>query len=87
MKNMINSVLVLAAASLIYAQENSSLNNLLSKPLKRGEAIIWYLFHSGWAVKTQSHFLIFDYWEMGNKPTDPSLANGFINPREIDALS
>ena len=87
MKKMISFILILAAASLIYTQENSSLNNLLSKPLKRGEAIIWYLFHSGWAVKTQSHFLIFDYWEEGKKPSHPSLMNGFINPGEIDTLS
>ena len=31
--------------------------------LKRGEAAVWYLYHNGWAVKTASALLIFDYWE------------------------
>jgi L-ascorbate metabolism protein UlaG (beta-lactamase superfamily) len=63
--------------------ENDGSKTLLAKELKKGEAIIWYLFHSGWAVKTQNHLLIFDYWETGEKPQQPSLSNGFINPNEI----
>jgi L-ascorbate metabolism protein UlaG (beta-lactamase superfamily) len=63
--------------------EDDQTKTLLSKELKKGEAIIWYLFHSGWAVKTQNHFLIFDYWEKGEKPQQPSLSSGFINPDEI----
>ncbi len=57
--------------------------------LKPGEAIIYYLGHSGWAVKTRSHFLIFDYWERGGVRGDPSpagLAGGKIDPVEIRAL-
>jgi L-ascorbate metabolism protein UlaG (beta-lactamase superfamily) len=64
----------------------------LTKPLAAGEAFIWYLGHSGWAVRTQDHFLIFDYWEAMKtmppgekfeKPADASLATGFIVPDEI----
>lgn len=51
--------------------------------LKNGEAAVWYLYHSGWAVKTSSAFLIFDYWELFEKPENPSLFNGFIDPNEI----
>jgi L-ascorbate metabolism protein UlaG (beta-lactamase superfamily) len=59
--------------------------NLLAKKLNKKEAIIWYLFHSGWAIKTQNHLLIFDYWESEdrNVPEHRSLSSGFINPAEI----
>lgn len=51
--------------------------------LKEKEATIWYLGHSGWAIETQSRFLIFDYWEE-TEPTEPrALANGHIDPQEI----
>jgi L-ascorbate metabolism protein UlaG (beta-lactamase superfamily) len=58
---------------------------LLTKPLKQKEALVWYLHHSGWAIKTKNHLLIFDYWQSGRKgkPGTPSLDNGFINPSEI----
>ena len=53
------------------------------EPLKEKEAVIWYLGHSGWAIETQSRFLIFDYWEESD-PTEPrELANGHIDPQEI----
>ena len=51
--------------------------------LKESEAVIWYLGHSGWAVKTRNHFLIFDYYEDTARPDDPRLINGRINPTEI----
>jgi L-ascorbate metabolism protein UlaG (beta-lactamase superfamily) len=57
---------------------------LLKKELKEGEAIVWYIFHSGWAIKTKTHFLIFDYWQSSNVEAQKlSLDNGFINPNEI----
>jgi len=55
----------------------------LDRDLDTKEAIIWYLGSCGWAIKTQKHFLIFDYWEYGKRPTDPSLSNGHIQPEEI----
>jgi L-ascorbate metabolism protein UlaG (beta-lactamase superfamily) len=67
-------------------------DSALTKPLAQGEAVICYLGHSGWAVRTQNHFLIFDYWEAMKpihagekfeKPADASLATGFIVPAEI----
>ncbi len=54
-----------------------------------GGASIWYLGHCGYAVKTQNHFLIFDYQEKQDgrqskaKPGLPSLAAGWIAPDEI----
>lgn len=54
-----------------------------------GEAKVWFLGHSGWAVKTQNHFLIFDYfcntWD--RKADDSCLASGCIIPEEIKDLN
>ena len=60
---------------------------LLAKPLALGQAIVFYLNHSGWAVKTQNHLLVFDYWKQGALPDEPSLANGTINPQELKDLA
>jgi ankyrin repeat protein len=51
--------------------------------LKVNEAVVWYLGHSGWAVKTMNHLIIFDYYEKTDRPDDPRLINGRINPTEI----
>ncbi len=50
---------------------------------KKNDAYIFYLRHSGFAVKTKNHFLIFDYTEEGRKPDNPCIFNGFINPDEL----
>ncbi|UCD63113.1 MAG: ankyrin repeat domain-containing protein [Candidatus Zixiibacteriota bacterium] len=55
---------------------------LLDEPLGKGEAVLWYTGHCGWAVKTQNHFLLFDYWER-DTPTEPCLANGHVSPDEL----
>ncbi len=59
---------------------------LLGKPLKAGEATIWYLKHSGWAIKTRSAFLVFDYWDEDAAPDEKLLANGHIRPEELKGL-
>ena len=59
---------------------------VLSRPLKNGEATIWYLSHSGWAVKTKSALLIFDYWENDPAPDEKLLANGHIRPEELKGI-
>lgn len=51
--------------------------------LKKKEAVVWYLGHSGWAIKTKNHLLIFDYYENTPRPVEPNLINGRINPNEI----
>jgi len=57
--------------------------NALPRPPK-GEASIWYLGHSGWAVRTHDHFLVFDYGgSTGLPPDQPGLANGRIDPVEL----
>jgi hypothetical protein len=65
-------------------EENYGRSPYLIDELEEGEAVVWYLAHRGWAVKTRNHLLIFDSEEFGVKrPTQPSLANGFLTPFEI----
>jgi len=48
---------------------------------------IWYLYHSGFAVQTAGHFLIFDYWR--ERPKGGGLGSGVIDPgalRELDVV-
>jgi len=52
-----------------------------------GEAAVWYLGHSAWAVKTSRHLLVFDYWDQGRPADDPCLCNGHIVPAEIADLN
>ena len=65
-------------------------SKILKKELAEGEAYAWYLFHCGWAVKTSSKLLIFDYtrglWRYQVEPSVRSLSNGWINPEEIKDL-
>jgi len=62
--------------------------DLLAQPLPQGEAAIWFLGHSGWAVKTQNNLLIFDYFinPRTSAPLDSCLASGYIKPEELKDL-
>ena len=61
-----------------------SSHELLDKKLERGEAMIWHLGHSGWAIKTQEHLVIFDYNAPSRSiPPDASLSSGYIIPSHI----
>jgi ankyrin repeat protein len=60
---------------------------LLKKQLKEGDAIVWHTGHSGWAIKTKNHLLVFDYFKIGPMPDTPFLANGTINTGEIKDLN
>ena len=44
-------------------------------------AKIWYLYHSGFAVQTNEHFLIFDYWKQ--RPKGKGLDCGVIDPATL----
>jgi len=67
---------------------------LLTKRLNENEAVVWYLGHCGYAVRTKTKLLIFDYTEKVKPedrsevkpPANPSLFNGWINPEEIKDL-
>jgi ankyrin repeat protein/L-ascorbate metabolism protein UlaG (beta-lactamase superfamily) len=46
---------------------------------RSGEAQVWYLGHSGWAIETRNHFLVFDYMPPEATPDQPNLLNGCID--------
>ncbi len=49
------------------------------------EAKIFFLGHSGWAVRTKDHLLVFDYWvnENSSEPGHPNINNGYLVPEEL----
>ena len=55
--------------------------------VQSGEAVIWYLGHCGYAVKTENHLLIFDYIELEESPQERGMDLGFIDPEEIKDLN
>ena len=57
------------------------------KTLVEGEARLWYLGHSGYAVQTRNNFLVFDYFTGGRGPDEPALCNGYIDPKEIAGMN
>jgi L-ascorbate metabolism protein UlaG (beta-lactamase superfamily) len=57
------------------------------KILNEGEARLWYMGHSGYAVQTVNNLLVFDYFPGGRVPDEPALCNGYIDPKEIAGLN
>ena len=85
---MILAVICAAGAALgLTARENARVE---APP--DGGALVWYLGHCGYAVRTAGHLLIFDYQEARDgqrpktRPGRPALANGWIDPLEIKDL-
>ena len=79
-------VLQLESAVSVPTYQQVEFSTLLAQELDDGEALIWYLGHCGWAVRTRTRLLIFDYWEQGAIDGEVSLATGRINPSEIHEL-
>jgi L-ascorbate metabolism protein UlaG (beta-lactamase superfamily) len=52
--------------------------------LNHGEAAVWFLFHAGWAVKTSSALMIFDYLTEAGDSGNSSISDGIVNPEEIE---
>jgi len=67
-------------------QARDATAELLAKSPGPGQAVIWYMGGSSWAVGTQKHLLVFNYSAQETEPDRPSLANGHINPKEIGHL-
>jgi len=64
----------------------ASAKETLTQPLAPRQAQVWHLGHSGWAVRTQHHLLVFDYWNPSRSPVEASLASGHIVPEELRDL-
>jgi ankyrin repeat protein/L-ascorbate metabolism protein UlaG (beta-lactamase superfamily) len=79
-------VLRKAGAAEVPWETNLDDSAFLNKPLADGQAFIWYLKHSGWALKTKSALLVFDYWDNDPVPDRKLLANGHIDPAELAGL-
>lgn len=75
-------IVLTTAFSLAFALSTLA-SPLLAKNLEHGEASVWYLGHSGWAIQTRTRFLIFDYREQGEAAAPRSLGNGHIDPADI----
>jgi len=59
-------------------------SELLQSNVEEGDAILWHLYHSGFAIKTAQHLLIFDYWPgTGEFDEERGLAAGLISPAEL----
>lgn len=86
-KALLAVVILGAGASVAPAEgtgnDRQSSRQILSRELESGQAVIWYLYHCGWAVKTKNHLLIFDYSEPSARPASRSLDAGSIAPAEI----
>ncbi len=70
----------LAPKEALLAARKNQTNGVIA--VNNGEAKVVYCGHSGWAIQTEKHVLIFDYWSR-NKADQPEMANGSINPQEI----
>ena len=78
---------VVLAAAIVPRQASGQVEDtLLHARIKTGEAVVWYLYHSGWAIRTASHLLIFDYAPAFRKGAPGDLADGWISPEEIRDL-
>ncbi len=55
----------------------------LSTDMPKGDMVVWYLGHCGFAIKTADHFLVFDYWKRDEPGPNPCLGNGYICPDEL----
>lgn len=75
------------ACKSVTCEKNYACCKQLTRKIKPGEAYVWYLGHSGWAVKTENNLLLFDCWETGRKPDDPCISNGYIVPEEVAGLN
>lgn len=54
--------------------------SLLRKPVPEKEAVVWYVGHDSFAVKTKTHLLIFD-------PLNTGMENSYRLPESADSLS
>jgi L-ascorbate metabolism protein UlaG (beta-lactamase superfamily) len=76
-------IVVLLLLMFMFVMPASGRIPLPEAQLKSGEALIWYLGHSGWAVQTQRRLLIFDYREMKPRPEGAGLEQGYIDPGQV----
>ena len=52
---------------------------------RKGDASVRWMGHSGWAVETKDHLLVFDYRDAPRPPDEPALRNGHIDAAQLTA--
>ncbi|MBI9069293.1 MAG: ankyrin repeat domain-containing protein [Salinivirgaceae bacterium] len=77
-ENFVQQLMVSGASREVFKNED-----YLAKDLNEGEAVVWYLNHSGWAVKTAKNILIFDYWQHTKTSDKPCINNGYICSEQL----
>ena len=85
MNNLLTASLIILAGVATPDRATPDIPSLQEAPAV-GEARIWYFHHSGWAVQTAEHFLIFDYWEQDPPQGERTLETGYIDPAAIADL-
>jgi L-ascorbate metabolism protein UlaG (beta-lactamase superfamily) len=73
----------LAAPLPASSQRESTADSLLTRELGHGDAVVWYLSHAGWAVRTAAHLLVFDYWERVPPTAPRTLDDGYVDPAQL----
>jgi L-ascorbate metabolism protein UlaG (beta-lactamase superfamily) len=53
----------------------------IGEGLNKNKAIIHYIYHSGFAIETRNHFLIFDYYKHPNN----ELSDDILSPKSIES--
>ena len=61
----------------------ASVDNVENLDIPLGDAITVKLQNGSWGIRTNGHFLIFGYSEIGNPPPEPSILNGYITGNEM----
>ncbi len=73
-------IAALSSGSGMHQKENGPMMDI---DVQKGEAVIWYLGHCGYAVRTAHHLLIFDYIELEENPQERGLSKGFVDAKEL----
>ncbi len=85
-RNFIYGILLAGMIAVLSSADGMDKNRtdpMLDIDMRQGEAVIWYLGHCGYAVRTAHHILIFDYIELEEEPQERGLSKGFVDPEEI----
>jgi len=56
---------------------------LATRTVAPGEMMVWYLGHSGWALRTTNHWIVLDYAPGAPHADEDSLVNGRIRIEEL----
>lgn len=82
-KSVADVLIAAGANQAVIKEENYDNSNQLSLTIGEGEAFLWKLKGSSYAVKTKNNLLLFPFGVRIDSSAESGLANGSINPKEI----